>query len=85
LCPGAPRLEFLLGRPKATAASPPGLIPEPQDSISTILARFAEVNFSPAEVGCIIVLLGNRLARRSGRGLAGLVSFPYILFGLSFF
>ncbi|KAJ7909609.1 putative versatile peroxidase [Mycena leptocephala] len=42
LCPGAPRLEFLLGRPKATAPSPPGLIPEPQDSISTILARFAE-------------------------------------------
>jgi len=53
-CPGAPRLEFLLGRPKATAASPPGLIPEPQDSITSILARFAEVNFSPAEVVALL-------------------------------
>ncbi|KAJ7054179.1 putative versatile peroxidase [Mycena amicta] len=53
-CPGAPRLEFLLGRPKATAASPPGLIPEPQDSITSILARFAEVNFSPEEVVALL-------------------------------
>ncbi|KAK7052082.1 peroxidase [Favolaschia claudopus] len=53
-CPGAPRLEFLLGRPKATKASPPGLIPEPQDSITSILARFAEVNFSPAEVVALL-------------------------------
>ncbi|KAJ7806291.1 heme peroxidase, partial [Mycena olivaceomarginata] len=38
--PGAPRLEFLLGRPKATVASPLGLVPEPQDSITSILVRF---------------------------------------------
>jgi cytochrome c peroxidase len=54
-CPGAPRLEFLLGRPKATAASPPGLVPEPQDSITSILARFADVGFSPAEVSCLFL------------------------------
>ncbi|KAJ6551134.1 manganese peroxidase 3 [Mycena capillaripes] len=53
-CPGAPRLEFLLGRPQATAASPPGLVPEPQDSITTILARFAEVDFSPEEVVALL-------------------------------
>ncbi|KAJ7843070.1 putative versatile peroxidase [Mycena olivaceomarginata] len=53
-CPGAPRLEFLLGRPKATAASPPGLVPEPQDSITSILARFADVGFSPAEVVALL-------------------------------
>ena len=28
-CPGAPRLEFLTGRPMPVAASPDGLIPEP--------------------------------------------------------
>ncbi|KAJ7149147.1 manganese peroxidase 3 [Mycena filopes] len=53
-CPGAPRLEFLLGRPKATVASPPGLLPEPQDSITSILARFADVGFSPAEVVALL-------------------------------
>ncbi|KAF7324709.1 Peroxidase [Mycena kentingensis (nom. inval.)] len=64
-CPGAPRLEFLLGRPKrnpstvefgfqAKAASPPGLVPEPQDSITKILSRFAEVEFSPREVVALL-------------------------------
>lgn len=38
-CPvGAPRLEFLFGRPNATAPTPDGLIPEPQDNVTSILA-----------------------------------------------
>ncbi|KAJ7060143.1 putative versatile peroxidase [Mycena amicta] len=53
-CPGAPRLQFLLGRPKATAPSPDKLVPEPQDSITQILARFAEVGFAPAEVVALL-------------------------------
>ncbi|KAJ7182873.1 manganese peroxidase 3 [Mycena crocata] len=53
-CPGAPRLEFLLGRPAATAASPPGLIPEPFDTITQILERFADVDFSPEEVVALL-------------------------------
>ncbi|KAJ7677881.1 putative versatile peroxidase [Mycena polygramma] len=53
-CPGAPRLEYLHGRPKATEASPPGLVPEPQDTITSILARFAEVGFSPEEVVALL-------------------------------
>ncbi|KAK6966482.1 peroxidase [Favolaschia claudopus] len=53
-CPGAPRLEFLLGRPVAKAASPIGLVPEPFDTITDVLARFAEVNFSPPEVVALL-------------------------------
>ncbi|KAF7359632.1 Peroxidase [Mycena venus] len=53
-CPGAPRLEFLLGRPAATAASPAGLIPEPQDSVDSILARFADAGFSSDEVVALL-------------------------------
>ncbi|KAJ7882116.1 fungal versatile peroxidase from pleurotus Eryngii [Mycena leptocephala] len=53
-CPGAPRLQFLLGRPPAVAASPIGLVPEPFDSITSVLARFAEVGFSPAEVVALL-------------------------------
>jgi cytochrome c peroxidase len=34
-CPGAPRLEFLLGRPPATAASPNFLVPEPFGMLTT--------------------------------------------------
>ncbi|KAF8531615.1 heme peroxidase, partial [Gautieria morchelliformis] len=38
-CPGAPRLQFLAGRPNATAPAPDGLQPTPGDSVDKILAR----------------------------------------------
>lgn len=48
-CPGAPRLNFLAGRPMPTAASPDGLIPEPFNPVSQILARMADAGFSAEE------------------------------------
>ncbi|KAL0954618.1 hypothetical protein HGRIS_003576 [Hohenbuehelia grisea] len=54
-CLGAPRLPFFLGRPTATAASPPGLVPEPFDSVDTILARFDDAGFSPVEVVWLLI------------------------------
>ncbi|KAJ6498502.1 Mn peroxidase MNP3 [Mycena vitilis] len=53
-CPGAPQLQFLLGRPDPVAPSPIGLVPDPFDSITDILERFAEVGFSPAEVVALL-------------------------------
>ncbi|KAF4567777.1 Versatile peroxidase vpl1 [Pleurotus pulmonarius] len=53
-CPGAPRLNFLLGRPAAKAASPNGLIPEPFDTVTDILARMGDAGFSPAEVVALL-------------------------------
>ena len=50
LCPGAPRVQFSIGRPPPKAAAPDHLVPQPQDSTDKILKRFAEVNFSPAEI-----------------------------------
>ncbi|KAJ3789588.1 manganese dependent peroxidase [Lentinula aff. detonsa] len=55
-CPGAPRLEFLFGRPPPAAASPDLLIPEPFDTIDTILARFSDAGFNASEV---VALLGS--------------------------
>ncbi|KAF8870898.1 fungal versatile peroxidase from pleurotus Eryngii [Gymnopilus junonius] len=49
-CAGAPRVQFALGRPPPRAASPPDLVPEPFDSATKILERFASVGFSPQEV-----------------------------------
>ncbi|KAF5370754.1 hypothetical protein D9758_002111 [Tetrapyrgos nigripes] len=49
-CPGAPRLNFFMGRPPPKAASPDGLIPEPFDTVDAILARFADAGFSMPEV-----------------------------------
>ncbi|KAJ3982013.1 manganese peroxidase [Lentinula detonsa] len=42
LCPGAPQLEFRAGRPNATAPAVDGLIPEPQNTVDEILARFQD-------------------------------------------
>nr|Q70LM3.1 RecName: Full=Manganese peroxidase 2; Short=MnP2; AltName: Full=Manganese peroxidase isozyme 2; Flags: Precursor [Phlebia radiata]CAD92854.1 manganese peroxidase precursor [Phlebia radiata] len=61
-CPGAPQLEFLAGRPNATAPAIDGLIPEPQDDVTKILARFKDAgNFSPAEV--VALLASHSIAR----------------------
>ncbi|KAK0241265.1 manganese peroxidase 2 [Armillaria nabsnona] len=49
-CPGAPQLDFLFGRPAATAPSPDLLVPEPFDTVTSILARFADAGFTPPEV-----------------------------------
>ncbi|TFK88557.1 class II peroxidase [Polyporus arcularius HHB13444] len=49
-CPGAPQLEFLLGRPDATQAAPDGLVPEPFDSVDSILSRLLDVGFQDFEV-----------------------------------
>ncbi|EKM55998.1 uncharacterized protein PHACADRAFT_94399 [Phanerochaete carnosa HHB-10118-sp] len=61
-CPGAPQLEFLAGRPNATAPAVEGLIPEPQDNITSILDRFADAgSFSPFEV--VSLLASHSIAR----------------------
>ncbi|KAI0832313.1 manganese peroxidase isozyme precursor [Trametes gibbosa] len=53
-CAGAPRLEYLHGRPNAVAASPDLLVPEPFDSVTKILARFADAGFTPDEVVALL-------------------------------
>ncbi|EMD32808.1 fungal class II heme-containing peroxidase [Gelatoporia subvermispora B] len=61
-CPGAPQLEFLAGRKNATAPAVDGLIPEPQDSVTSILDRFSDAGgFSPFEV--VSLLASHTVAR----------------------
>jgi manganese peroxidase len=61
-CPGAPRLQFLAGRPNATAPAIDGLIPSPGDSVDKILARMADGGgFTPDEV--IALLASHTIAR----------------------
>ncbi|THH31802.1 hypothetical protein EUX98_g2375 [Antrodiella citrinella] len=56
-CPGAPQLDFFFGRPPPIAPAPDLTVPEPFDTVDSILARFADAgNFSPQEV---VALLGS--------------------------
>ncbi|KAL0956164.1 hypothetical protein HGRIS_002324 [Hohenbuehelia grisea] len=54
-CLGAPRIPFFLGRPPAKAASPDLLVPEPFDTVDTILARFDDAGFTPVEVVWLLI------------------------------
>ncbi|KAF5364631.1 hypothetical protein D9758_005559 [Tetrapyrgos nigripes] len=49
MCSG-PRMKFWHGRPAPIAASPPGLIPDPSDSVTKILDRMADAGFTPEEL-----------------------------------
>jgi len=52
----------MAGRPNATAPAPDGLIPEPQDSVDSIIARFADGGgFTPDEI--IALLASHTIAR----------------------
>ncbi|KAJ4464513.1 manganese peroxidase [Lentinula edodes] len=56
LCPGAPQLEFLAGRPNATAPAVDGLIPEPQNTVDEILARFQDAaNLNAEDIVSLLV------------------------------
>lgn len=61
-CPGAPQIQFLAGRPNATAPGPIGLIPQPQDSVDSIIARFADGGgFTTDEI--VALLASHSIAR----------------------
>ncbi|KAJ7577384.1 manganese peroxidase 1 precursor [Mycena floridula] len=53
-CPGAPQLNFLMGRPPPTAASPDLLVPEPFDSVDKILARMDDAGLTAAELVALL-------------------------------
>nr|BAU36965.1 manganese peroxidase [Pholiota nameko] len=49
-CPGAPSLQYFYGRPPPRAPAPDLTVPEPTDSVTKILQRFADAGFDAAEV-----------------------------------
>jgi len=60
-CPGAPRLQFLAGRRNATSPADDGLVPEPQDDVTKILARMADAGISATDT--INLLASHSIAR----------------------
>ena len=60
-CPGAPRLEFLAGRPNPVAAAMPGLVPKPEDPVDMIFARMKDAGFSPTDL--VNLLISHTVAR----------------------
>ena len=53
-CAGAPRLQFMFGRPPPVIPAADLTVPEPTDTVTTILARFADAGFSPQEAVALL-------------------------------
>ncbi|KAI0794167.1 Mn peroxidase MNP3 [Fomes fomentarius] len=54
-CPGAPRLDVFIGRADATQPAPDLTVPEPFDSVDSILQRFEDAGgFTSAEVVALL-------------------------------
>lgn len=53
-CPGAPRIEFLAGRPDATAPASDGTVPIPFSDADALLTRLADIGMSPAETVALL-------------------------------
>ncbi|KAF8803272.1 manganese peroxidase 1 [Phlegmacium glaucopus] len=53
-CPGAPSLKFFFGRPPPLAPAPDLTVPEPTDSVTAIIARFADAGFSVPEIVALL-------------------------------
>lgn len=53
-CPGAPKLQFLAGRPNAQVAASDGTVPPPSDSADAVLARSADVGLTPTDVANLL-------------------------------
>lgn len=60
-CPGAPKLEFLAGRPNATFAAQIGTVPQPQDNVHAILARMEDAGLSAEDT--VNLLASHSVAR----------------------
>lgn len=73
-CPGAPRLEFLAGRPLPTIAAPNGTVPQPQDNVVSILARMADAGLSAQDT---VNLLSSHTVARSDTLVPGKQAVPF--------
>jgi len=60
-CPGAPRLEFLAGRPNATIPATDGTVPKPEDPVEMIFARMKDAGFTPIDL--VNLLVSHTVAR----------------------
>ena len=59
VCPGAPKVKFVIGRPQPKEPAPDFIVPQPVNTTDELLTAFANVGFSPEE---FIALLASHTA-----------------------
>jgi manganese peroxidase len=54
VCQGAPQVKYVIGRPPPKGPAPDFIVPQPTNTTTEILAAFAAVDFSPAELVALL-------------------------------
>jgi len=54
LCPGAPQVDFVIGRPDPKEPAPDFIVPQPVNTTDELIEAFAVVDFSPAELVALL-------------------------------
>jgi len=54
VCPGAPQVKFDIGRPEPKGPAPDFIVPQPTNTTDQLIAAFAVVDFSPAELVALL-------------------------------
>ena len=59
VCPGAPRVKFMIGRPDPLGPAPDFIVPQPVNTTDQLLEAFAAVGLCPEE---LVALLSSHTA-----------------------
>ncbi|KAF7312613.1 Peroxidase [Mycena indigotica] len=70
-CPGGPRIDAWVGRPLPANKAPNGLLPSPNDSVDSLLGRFADMGFAPVDLIALIGAHGTARQRFVDPAMAG--------------
>ncbi|KAI0656581.1 manganese peroxidase [Cubamyces menziesii] len=54
-CNGGPQIQFFAGRSNESRPAPPGLVPQPTDSVAEILLRIGDAGFLPVQLVWMLV------------------------------
>ena len=54
VCQGAPRVKFFIGRPFPLGPAPDFIVPQPVNTTDELIAAFAAVNFTAAELVALL-------------------------------
>ena len=77
VCPGAPKVNFSIGRPAPLAPAPQFVIPLPTNTTDELIASFAAVGFSSDE---LVALLAAHTAAGANDFSPPLVGYAHSLF-----
>jgi hypothetical protein len=50
VCPGAPKVEFVIGRPPPLGPAPDFIVPQPVNTTDQLLAAFSAIDFTSQEL-----------------------------------